>query len=263
MKISELKKDAKLKLTGKWGLAIGINLIYLLITSAFSIISTKFGKTAESILSLVIAIISIPLAYGLSMSMLKLSRNEIVGLVDFITDGLKVFKRAFFLSLSILARILIPIILICVGITLSIFAAISSEANTALLGISLLLVLASMIYLLYKALAYALTIYLLIDNPEANSKEVISKSCELMKGNKLKYIGLFLSFIGWFLLCGIISGLASIISTILGAILTLITSLVLTPYLTFAEINFYEDLAGISDVTTVIPEVEKTEEEEN
>lgn len=260
MKISELKKDAKLKLTGKWGLAIGINLVYLLITGVLNLISTKLGDVAELILSWVIVIITIPLAFGLSASMLKLSRNETVSITDFITIGLKNFKRAFFLSLSILVRVLIPIIVITVAIAFSIAGLFAGESASAILIVALLLILASMIYLFYKVLAYALTTYLLIDNPEANSKEVIAKSSELMKGNKLKFVGLVFSFIGWFFLCGLIGGFASLVNTIFGTIVTFATSLILTPYITFAEINFYEDLAEIADVTTTVVEPEQTVE---
>ena len=85
-----------------------------------------------------------------------------------------------------------------------------------------------------------------------------------MKGNKLKFIGLVLSFFGWFLLCGFLAGCAEEINQTVGTIVLYGLSLLLTPYITFSEINFYEDLAGIADVKEVtVEKVEKIEEVEN
>ena len=55
-----------------------------------------------------------------------------------------------------------------------------------------------------KSYAYALTPYILIDNPELSPNEARLKSIEMMRGHKGKLFGLDLSFIGWILL-GILS----------------------------------------------------------
>lgn len=52
-----------------------------------------------------------------------------------------------------------------------------------------------------KAFAYAMTPYILVDNPELGPNEARLKSIEMMRGHKGKLFGLELSFIGWFLLC--------------------------------------------------------------
>lgn len=256
MKISELKKEAKAKLSGCYKSAIAINLIHLLITLALSYLASKIDGILGLVVLLVASIINIPLGYGLTASMLKLSRNESVGITDFITIGIQNFKRAFFLSLSIFVRLIIPIILLVVASTLPIiinFASNVGASNAGLLSIgALLLTIASMIYLFYKVLSYTLSTYLLVDNEEAKSKEVIAKSCELMKGNKTKFVGLVFSFFGWFLLAGIFGAIAEAISTVAGTIVTYGLSLLLTPYITFTEINFYEDLAGVSTVSAPV-----------
>ena len=71
-----------------------------------------------------------------------------------------------------------------------------------------------------------------------------------------------LSFIGWFLLSVIICAIISAINVTIGDIAVYALSLLLTPYITFAQISFYEKAAGIADVTVVQEaEVEvKTEE---
>lgn len=260
MKISELKKEAKVKLVGKWPLAILINLTYLILTIALSYVSTKIEGIVGAILSLVFAIISIPLSFGVAASMLKLSRNETVGITDFLTIGFKNFKKAFFLSLSIFVRIIIPIIILAFSGVLSIMSGFASTVgtDTSSAGItsivSLILAVGAIIWIIYKVLAYALSTYILIDNNEMKSKEVIAKSCELMKGNKLKFVGLVFSFFGWFLLCGFLAGIAEVINATIGTIVMYGLSLLLTPYITFTEINFYEDLAGVSEAKVEIPE---------
>ena len=73
-----------------------------------------------------------------------------------------------------------------------------------------------------------------------------------MKGNKLKFVGLVFSFFGWFLLAGIFGAVAESINAIAGTIITYGLSLLLTPYITFTEINFYEDLADVSTVSAPV-----------
>lgn len=260
MKISELKKEAKVKLIGKWPLAIGINLTYLILTIALSYVSTKIDGIVGSTLALIFAIITIPLSFGITASMLNLSRNETVGVTDFITIGFKNFKKAIFLSLSIFFRIIIPVIILAFSAALSIISGFanavgSSVASSGITSIvSLLLAVASMIWIIYKVLSYALSTYVLIDNDEMKSSEAIAKSCELMKGNKLKFVGLVFSFIGWFFLCGFLAGMTEIVNVTLGTIVMYGLSLLLTPYITFAEINFYEDLAGVSEAKVEVSE---------
>ena len=253
MKISELKKEAKIKLTEKWPLALGINFISLVVTISLTFVATKIQGIVGAILALISGIIYIPLSYGLTASMLKLSRNEIVGVTDFITIGFKNFKKAILLSLSIFIRILIPIIIL---IFVSVLGIISNFANTAgiFLIISSILSIGAIIWLISKVLSYALSTYVLIDNENIKCKAVIAKSCELMKGNKLKFVGLVFSFFGWILLCGILGGIAETFNETLGTIVSYGLSLVLTPYITFTEINFYEELAGISVNKVEIPE---------
>ena len=55
-----------------------------------------------------------------------------------------------------------------------------------------------------KSFAYAMTPFVLVDNPELSCYEAIKRSQELMKGNKWRYFLLALSFLGWILL-GILS----------------------------------------------------------
>ena len=52
-----------------------------------------------------------------------------------------------------------------------------------------------------KGLAYSLTPYILKDYPELSANQAINLSMKMMKGHKFDLIWLFLSFIGWSILC--------------------------------------------------------------
>ena len=79
---------------------------------------------------------------------------------------------------------------------------------------------------LIKAFSYALTPYILNDNPDLSADEAIERSRAMMKGHKFDLFYLYLSFIGWFIL----------------SLMTLgIGLLWLTPYVEGAVASFYED----------------------
>lgn len=61
---------------------------------------------------------------------------------------------------------------------------------------------------IYASYGYAMTPYILLENPELTANEAIAKSKELMHGNRWRLFCLEISFIGWILLaalftCGI------------------------------------------------------------
>ena len=78
-----------------------------------------------------------------------------------------------------------------------------------------------------KSYAYAMTPYILIDNPELSANQAINLSQKMMKGHKLDLFFLHLSFIGWIFI----------------SIFTLgIGSLWLNPYIMTTQAAFYQDL---------------------
>ena len=78
-----------------------------------------------------------------------------------------------------------------------------------------------------KSFSYAMTPYILVDNPELTASEAIHRSRMMMKGHKFDLFYLYLSFIGWFFL----------------AIMTMgVGFLWLTPYIQTAEASFYEEI---------------------
>lgn len=100
----------------------------------------------------------------------------------------------------------------------------------AMLWAYILTVLWSLLFIIpgiIKSFSYAMTPYILVDNPELTASEAIHRSRMMMKGHKFDLFYLYLSFIGWFFL----------------AIMTMgVGFLWLTPYIQTAEASFYEEI---------------------
>lgn len=246
MKISEIRKDAREALAGKWGKAACITLVFLAISLIITYVQKLVGEESiiYDILDLVYFIINIPLSFGLLISFIKLKRGEEVKAFDFFQEGFNRFKKSWGIWFQTLLKLLLPTILLVfliIAITyLSIGAIIFGEVATSNILIVTILLIAAIIYMIRKSLLYVLSYNISYDNPELSSKECVKKSAELMKGNRGKYFLLELSFIGWAIL----------------AVLTLgIGILWLAPYMQITAICFYEKLLK--------PEVEKVEDAVN
>lgn len=77
--------------------------------------------------------------------------------------------------------------------------------------------------------SYAMTPYILAENPSMGINEAISLSKQMMDGNKWRYFCLNLSFIGWAILCLFTLGIGY---------------LWLNPYSSAANAVFYNDVSG-------------------
>ena len=116
-----------------------------------------------------------------------------------------------------------------------------------------------------KTYSYAMTPYILAENPGMTATEAITESRRIMDGNKWRLFCLSFSFIGWALLCatpllialGILVGIAvrtmslvTILWIIPLSIPLSIGSLFLTPYQEATYAAFYREVSG----TAVVPD---------
>jgi uncharacterized membrane protein len=83
------------------------------------------------------------------------------------------------------------------------------------------------------AIRYSMAMYILHDNPELSGMEALRRSREMMEGNKLRLFELYLSFLGWGLLCIPTFGIGF---------------LWLFPYIKMTEAGFYETLKAAERV---------------
>jgi uncharacterized membrane protein len=156
-----LMKMARESLNGKWGLAIGTFVVYLIIVSVLQIIPI-LGWIGS-------LIISGPMALGITIFSLSISRNQEARLEQ-IFQGFNNFGTA-----------------------------LSAYLLMALFTILWLLLL--IIPGIIAALSYSMTFYIIADDSNIRAMDAIDKSKKMMDGYKWKLFCLGLRFIGWALLC--------------------------------------------------------------
>ena len=192
-----LMAQALKSLTGKWGVAIGSWLVFFILTD-FQMGWEWQGDDGGDYkigLKIIGLIIGGPLSLGYTTLILLISRNQ---KPDFaiLFSGFKRFGD------SLAAYLLISIF------TILWF---------------LLLIIPGFIALL----RYSQTYYILSEDENIGPLEAITKSKEMMVGNKWKLFCLYCRFIGWFILCIVTLGFAG---------------LYVGPYLSQSCANFYNDL---------------------
>ena len=194
--ISEYKDMALQSLEGKWGKAAIATLIVFIILELFGSSPSFFMDPIPSmVLQGVFSLLLLPLVWGHFIFFLRLIRDENLD-YGHLFDGFNQYFRIF------LAELL-------KGIYILLWA--------------LLLIIPGLI----KEYSYAMTEFILKDNPEMSGEEAICESMRLMQGHKMQLFLLDLSMIGWLIL----------------SILTLgIGLLFLLPYNYTAHAHFYEDL---------------------
>lgn len=183
----ELRLAARHRLQGNWLTPIIVSLIYTIIIS--------LPNSISDIGWLIALIITGPMTLGQVRYFVKFRRGENPP-VESLFEGFKQF---------------LPAILLQLLITILVFLW------------SLLLIVPGIV----AALGYSQAFYILNDKPEIEVLDALKQSKEMMKGYKGKLFMMWLSFIGWALLC----------------ILTLgIGFLWLNPYIQLSLANFYENL---------------------
>lgn len=154
---SELRAQAREALRGKWPMAAVAALIYSAIAGGLSAIPVIGGLCS--------LFVGLPVAYGFTIVMLGVCRGKDI---DFgvLFEGFQDYGR--------------------------IFVTMLLQAVYTILW-SLLLVIPGII----KSYSYAMTSFILKDEPEMKNNAAIEKSMAMMEGNKMKLFMLDLSFIGW------------------------------------------------------------------
>ena len=205
---SELRAQAREQLDGKWGTFVLMTFLMCVIQvlmqipsyigSLLEVLSPEnvLASLSFSNISKILSLLALPLSWGLTVSLLRNHREESVDLEN-LFDGFRggrytrVFCALFLVNLF---TFLWALLLIIPGIM--------------------------------KAFSYALTPYILLDEPELTARQAITRSCEIMQGRRWKLFCLYLNFIGW--------GILSLLTFGIGF-------LWLVPYMNASVAAFYED----------------------
>lgn len=205
---SELRAQARERLEGKWGTFVLMTFLMLVIQtilqipgyigSLLEVLSPEnvLASLSFSNISNILSLLALPLSWGLTVSLLRNHREESVDLEN-LFEG---FRR---------------------GRYVRVFCALFLVNLFTFLWALLLIIPGIM-----KAFSYALTPYILLDEPELTAKQAISRSCEIMQGRRWKLFCLYFSFIGWGILCLLTFGIGF---------------LWLAPYINASIAAFYED----------------------
>jgi uncharacterized membrane protein len=193
MKRSELKKQAKAALKDHWGVAILVGLAMVGINWLIGMIP---------VIGWVVSLAAVVFEFGVAAFYLSVVR---AGDIQFTT----LFSAS--------------------------FEGFAKKLGTMWLQILYIFLWSLLFWIpgIVKSYSYAMTEYILLDNPELIANEAITKSREMMNGYKWKLFVLELSFIGWRILCMI---------PLLGTVLSL---LYVNPYVTATRAQFYEELKAI------------------
>ncbi|WP_139958315.1 DUF975 family protein [Flavicella sediminum] len=187
---NEIMQDAKDSLTGKWGIAVGTYLVIFCISAAIQVIAEKAPLASVGSI-----LISGPLALGIAIFALSIVRKEETRFEQ-IFEGFHNFGNALVTYLLMLLFILLW---------------------------TLLLIIPGII----AAISYAMTFYILAENPDLAPREVLQKSQDMMYGYKMKYAGILLRIFGLAILCIFTLGIGF---------------LFLAPYVQVVNAQFYEEI---------------------
>lgn len=190
----DFRRKAWESLKGNWGLMIGICVVYDLI-----LVGVQLIPGVGTIASL---LIGGPLMLGLYMAFIKLIRKEKVELGELFSGFKNNFIDGFLLALLN-------------GLFIFLW--------------SLLFIIPGIV----KTYSYAMSYYILAENPQLSQAEARKASIEMMKGNRFRLFCLELSFIGWMILSVFTFG---------------ILLFWVAPYMQAARAAFYEDLKTRSKV---------------
>ena len=200
--ITNYKNRALSALENKWGNFVLITFVYGFIIGITQVLSgNKDSPAILHLIGLVLFILALPLTWGYQTLFLGAVRGGDATAKDMFEGYNK----------ELFSRVLTTTLLYYVYVFLW----------------SLLLLIPGCI----KSYSYAMTPYILKDNPEMKNNAAIEESMRMMDGHKLELFLLDLSFIGWAIL--------SILTCCIGF-------LWLTPYMNMARVNFYEDLKKAS-----------------
>lgn len=165
----DLKAAALETLSQKWGGAVTVTLIYMLLCSVLPSVLAGEESLMLNFLYIIVYVLVIPIGWSFAVMFLELKRTGTECKVGRLFDGYKDFTR-------------ICGTLFLTGIYIFLW--------------TLLLIIPGIV----KSYSYSMTGYVLKDHPELSFDAAIERSMLLMQGHKMDLFILHLTFIGWALL---------------------------------------------------------------
>lgn len=163
---ADLRNDAKSILRGKWGTAVVITLVTVIIQGML----TASQDELPLLYLLLYTFLSLPLNFGITMTYLYLSRGG-----GFSVENMfSAFNSTYYIKSVVL------------GLLTTIYVFLWS----------MLLIVPGII----KAMSYFLAPYILADNPSLSGEQAICQSMKMMEGHKMDLFLMTLGYVGFVLL---------------------------------------------------------------
>ncbi|MBN1531574.1 MAG: DUF975 family protein [Spirochaetes bacterium] len=164
-----LKQAAKDRLKGKWGTAVLVTLVYILVATPLGLLSNiKELGDIRGLFNIASLFITAPMYMGLSITYIALVKHDTLQ-VGNLFGGFKIYGKSLGMYLWMLLWIFLWALLFVVP------------------GI-------------IKALSYSQCIYIIADNPKVKVTDALRISMKMTDGYKWDIFVMGLSFIGWMLL---------------------------------------------------------------
>ena len=221
---ADFRAKARQGLRGCWGKAIGVGLLASLLGAATTTVGSSSGSGSAGTTGTTSGVEAGLAGSESYMGLLGIDLFNIDSITDLNGIIPKEFQVGFMILMSVLSFIAIVFLIIhfTIGgaVTLGYvkfnlnlvdhkpasLADLFSEFKRFGAGFMMQLLRSAYIFLwslllvfpgIYAAYGYAMTPYILMENPEMSANDAITKSKELMHGNRWRLFCLEISFIGW------------------------------------------------------------------
>lgn len=212
--------------------------------AAYRDFMTSSAGKMYSLLNTLFSLISIPLSLGTIGAAQRILRGEDV-LVRHSLAYIPYTFRAIWLQICTAFYAFWPMLLAYV-VAIPVLLTVPSPDIVLLTAILLLIaVIATLVLAIMRTYSMVASDYLLARNPNTSVSEIMRTSRTIMKGNRMNFFLLELSFIGWNLLIAVLDSIVlSMAGYTLANVCSMLLSLFLGVYMTTAEAAFVNDLTA-------------------
>lgn len=212
--------------------------------AAYRDFMTSSAGKMYSLLNTLFSLISIPLSLGSIGAAQRVLRGEDV-LVRHSLAYIPYTFRAIWLQICTAFYAFWPMLLAYV-VAIPVLLTVPSPDIVLLTAILLLIaVIATLVLAIMRTYSMVASDYLLARNPNTSVSEIMRTSRTIMKGNRMNFFLLELSFIGWNLLIAVLdSAVLTMAGYTLANVCSMLLSLFLGVYMTTAEAAFVNDLTA-------------------
>lgn len=212
--------------------------------AAYSAFMSSSKGITYSLLNLLFTLMTIPLTLGTIGAAQRILRGEDV-LVRHSLAYIPYTFRAIWLQICTAFYAFWPMLLAYV-VAIPVLLTVSSPDIMLLTAILFFIaVIATLVFAIMRTYLMVASDYLLARNPNTSVPEIMRTSRTIMKGNRMNFFLLELSFIGWNLLIAVLdSAVLTMAGYTLANICSMLLSLFLGVYMTTAKAAFVSDLTA-------------------